>query len=197
VYELEDNSGVGPDPILGQDVALSINLKLLPEDFERMNELVKEQTQEMLTNVDPDYYLFSFEDHELIDIIREPDKWSPFDKELAIRLLNERGIAVTKETEREFYDKRIKKLSLTEEASPVLIILGYLFAFCGGLIGLAIGVALFTLKKTLPNGNRIFVYTKNTRTHGIFIALIGVLMFLFLIYNRSDFAYHFGLKLRF
>ena len=54
------------------------------------------------------------------------------------------------------------------------IAFGYLCAFGGGAIGVFTGWHLMTLKKTLPDGRKVYVYSSNTRKHGQRILLIGI-----------------------
>ena len=44
--------------------------------------------------------------------------------------------------------------------------MGYFFTIIGGLLGIFIGYSLFTVKKTLPNGKKVYSYSENDRKHG-------------------------------
>ncbi len=50
-------------------------------------------------------------------------------------------------------------------------------------MGVFIGHHLNTAKKTLPNGERVYVYNAEDRSHGKWIYFIGIVMFLFVIYR--------------
>ncbi len=58
-------------------------------DFDRANRALEEYYQPILNDVDPDYYLLSFSDRELLDVVNQPDKWGHFDRALAKKLLLE------------------------------------------------------------------------------------------------------------
>ena len=45
--------------------------------------------------IDDDYYLLSFSDDELIDVVSKSDEWNKFDVSLAKKLLKERGNEIT------------------------------------------------------------------------------------------------------
>jgi len=57
-----------------------------------------------------------------------------------------------------------------------LIILGYIFAVLGGLIGLIIGVYLWQGKKKV-NGEKVKRYDENAQRNGLFIFIIAIVMF--------------------
>src|SRR5215475_10696802 len=51
----------------------TIQLKLRPGDFRRARRLLEQYYQGQLAGMDADYYLFSFSDEELLDLVRNPD----------------------------------------------------------------------------------------------------------------------------
>lgn len=71
--------------------AADINLKLLPEDFAKADLVLERLFAPALNEMDKDYYLYSFTDQELTDIIAKPDEWGDFDYQLAKQLLQQRG----------------------------------------------------------------------------------------------------------
>src|SRR3954470_13187763 len=60
-----------------------IRLKLNPTDFTKAHEVLQNFYIAELESVDKDYYLFSFSDEELIEIISKPDEWGYFDYQLS------------------------------------------------------------------------------------------------------------------
>ncbi|WP_431243320.1 hypothetical protein ACQ9BO_01130 [Flavobacterium sp. P21] len=54
---------------------------------------------------------------------------------------------------------------------------GYLFSLLGGGIGMVIGYSLWTSKKTLPNGERVYSYNEADRKHGKTIFILGTIIF--------------------
>ena len=58
------------------------------------------------------------------------------------------------------------------------IVVGYIAALLGGLIAVAIGWYINTAKRTLPNGERVYVYRASDRRHAARIFSLGILIFL-------------------
>ncbi len=59
---------------------------------------------------------------------------------------------------------------------PWLIIVGYIFAVLGGLIGLVIGVYLWQGRKVV-NGEKVKRYDEKTQQQGVFIFILAIIMF--------------------
>lgn len=184
-YMLEDNSRAAPDLIVGQDTANKYLVKINPDDFIKVNFLLDLEAEKELDSIEKDYYLFSFSNEELLEIVSEPDSWCALDRKLAKKLLKDRGIEISDNLEKTFFDKRIKDLSKKEESSTIWMVVGYISALLGGFIGIAIGLTLWTHRKTLPNGERIYVYKSTDRTHGMIISLIGIFVFLLTVFYWS------------
>jgi hypothetical protein len=183
--EIEDTSRMVSEFIVGQDDKFNIMLKILPEHFEKANTLLGDYAQTMVENADPDHYLFGFENQELLEIIAEPDAWSEYDYHLAKKILTERGIPITKELETTFQAKRNEELTKKEDSSKIMTTWGYISAFLGGVIGIAIGLNLWTMKKTLPNGERVYVYNENDRRHGKIMTVVGIIVLLCSVYIQA------------
>ncbi len=154
-----------------------INLKLRSEDFTRARKSLEGVYAKMLEEVDPNYYLFGFKDEELMEIIRKPDEWGIFDHALAKKILADRGIPVPETEEKQVISNRIDELRKPESVDPVWIGIGYLAAIAGGFFGIIMGWLFYTMKKTLPNGERVFVYRTDDRVHGRRIMNIGLFVF--------------------
>lgn len=56
--------------------------------------------------------------------------------------------------------------------APIWVIIGYVFAFTGGFIGIGIGGWLFGAKVDDPYGNKVKKFKGSTRTHGMIILAI-------------------------
>src|ERR1700756_1731313 len=63
--------------------AIEYLVKIKPGDFEKANQLLKEEADANIGEVGSDYYLFSFTNDELMDVISKADEWNPFDVVLA------------------------------------------------------------------------------------------------------------------
>jgi hypothetical protein len=183
-YLLEDNS-LSFDPTFANNgFGKEFCVKLKQSDFEKGNVFLIEKAEKEIIEIDKDYYLLSFTDEELFELIAASDEWSQFDVSLAKRLLKERGKEVTPEDIKKIKTNRIIELSKPEEGQTAYIIVGYVFAFLGGFLGIFIGWHLLTFKKTLPNGNRIYAYSDNDRKQGNRILIISVVfLVIWLLYR--------------
>jgi hypothetical protein len=162
-------------------------VKLKSDDFARADDLLLQASESMLDQVDADHYLYQFSDDELVEVLVKPDEWNEFDYRLARKILQGRGKAFTDDALHDWKEKRVKALSVPEDSSMVWIYVGYLFAFLGGLVGLFMGIAVFTAKKTLPNGQRVPAYPANQRFHGVWIMIIsGVVIVSMLLWKMMD-----------
>jgi len=162
----------------------SFAVKIKSADFELANELLKENANESLGDVEKDYYLFAFTDDELTDVVTKADEWNAFDVQLARKLLAERGKAISDDELEAIEEKRIEELKVPEPPQTSWIIIGYIVAFFGGLFGIFIGWHLFTYKKTLPDGERVFDYNERDRKHGKRIFYISIVVLAICIIYR-------------
>ncbi|MEO5893848.1 MAG: hypothetical protein ABIQ31_26565 [Ferruginibacter sp.] len=175
----------------------SINLKIKAQDFIKANHAIDEYYQADLDNVDKDYYLLAFSNEELTDIISKPDEWGHFDYLLARKILADRGIEIAAEKLELLKTNRLDDLAKPEKTNLFWIIVGYIYAvlggyfgLLGGFLGIFIGWALAYLKKTLPDGSRVFIYTEAQRKHGRWILIISTistacwLIFRFSLFGR-------------
>ena len=159
-------------------------IKLKKSDFEKANKILADKSENETNEIDEDYYLLSFTDDELIEVITKSDEWNKFDISLAKKLLKDKGKEITPEKIEEIKRQRIIELSKPEEGQKGYIILGYITAFLGGLLGIFIGWHLLTYKKTLPDGNRIYAYSENDRKQGNRILKIGYIFLAFWLLIR-------------
>lgn len=184
-YQVEEES-------LTFDVSFALNnpfakeyaVKIKSGDFEKVNHLLKEDEEKNIEGVDKNYYLFSFTNDELTEVITKADEWSPFDFVLARKLLNDRGVVINEETLSTIKEQRIEELKTPEASQLIWVVLGYIIALSGivlpffmSAIGLFIGWHLSTHKKTLPDGERVYGYSETDRKHGKRIFYIGIVVF--------------------
>lgn len=163
-YELNESTMVFSASLaFNEELNKEFVVKIKPEDFERVSELLLEDEAQHIDNVESDYYLFAFSDDELLDVVAKYDEWNAFDVILARKLLSERGIKIDEEG---LKAQRLEVLQKPEEPQNFWIVVGYLSALLAGILGILIGWYLSTSKKTLPNGERIYAYNDVDRTHG-------------------------------
>jgi len=175
-YELEDDVAVFDVSFANNQLNRDYGIKLLPRDFERVTELRSNIDIAELNEIDPEYYLFTFTDEELIDLIAKRDEWSPFDYQLALKILKNRGKEISAQRINELQEERLEELSQPDKHDAFWVGAGYVFAFLGAVIGLGIGWYLLTNKKTLPNGERIHTFKQSDRNHGAVITIISAIL---------------------
>ncbi|MFA9186961.1 hypothetical protein AAGV33_04390 [Flavobacterium sp. FBOR7N2.3] len=152
-------------------------VKISPFNFEKAESILEKEAVNALEDIDEDYYLFSFTDEELYEILMKSDEWNAFDYKLSQKILINRGRKVDDEMLIFLKNERLKILAKPEENQKSWIIAGYLFSILGGGIGIFIGYSLWTSKKTLPNGERIYSYKEEDRKNGKNIFIIGLIIF--------------------
>jgi hypothetical protein len=182
-FEVVDNS-ISVDVTFVPNRDREKEVKLRKEDFAKVDELLEKIAESNLENVDKDHYLFQFSQAELLEIIQKPDEWSKDDFLLAKHILTTRGITITSDQVKELKEQRLEKLSEPESGNALWTFIGYVLALGGGVLGILIGWHLMNFKKVLPNGERVYVYTKTARKHGSVIVVLGIVCFCTLIlYN--------------
>jgi len=75
-----------------------------------------------------------------------------------------------------FRQKRLEDLAQPDKRQIPWIIAGYIFSLLGGFLGLIIGWSLWKMKKTLPNGEKVYAFMNIDRMHGKLIFLIGIII---------------------
>jgi hypothetical protein len=173
-YELDKKN---PFDVTFSNSALNkeFRIKLHPQDFEKADKLLQQVYAKDIDNLEADYYLFSFTDEELEEIIRKRDEWSAFDFVLAQKLLKERGKEVNVEEITQARTERIQELSKPEKSTNVIIALGYALAIAGALGGFLIAYHLITYKRSLPNGDMVTAFSDADRKHGERIMVLAIL----------------------
>ncbi|NQY31490.1 MAG: hypothetical protein HRT69_18735 [Flavobacteriaceae bacterium] len=160
----------------GNTIGNEIEIRIKQLDFKNASSIIEKENETLIENVDPNYYLLKFTNEELYDILLKSDEWGDYDYSLAQQLLTERGKPVDKDLLSSLKKERIKDLAKPEKNQKPWILAGYLFSILGGFLGLIIGYFLWTSKKTLPNGQKVYSYLPNDRKHGKYIFFIGLIV---------------------
>jgi len=166
-YQVEGEHLHLDQAIVGNTSQPLIYLKIPPADFVRAHAVLEDYYEGQLQDVDPDYYLFSFTDPELLDILAKPDEWGHFDYVLARRLLIDRGYDITPELTDQLKAQRLAELEKYEDAD---------LGKTGPLLGMGAmsGYAVANQKKILPDGREVHTYSPAVRKRGRIIFIIGV-----------------------
>lgn len=160
----------------GSTLQNEIEIRVLPADFKQAEAILQKRAEQLIEEVDEDYYLFSYTDDELINILVKPDEWGEINYVLAQQILKKRGKEIDQEMIDTFKKERIEELAQPEKNQMGWVIAGYVFACIGGLIGLIIGWALWKAKKTLPDGSKVYSYSEKDRKQGKYIFYIGIIV---------------------
>ena len=189
VYELEDNS-IRINPLVDNDeMSQEYLVKIKQGDFEKVNQLSLDNEKQYLDELEPDYYLLEFTNEELMDVLIHFDEWNSFDVALARKLLTERDQPIDDEIITEIKNNRLAFLQKPESAQTFWVILGYVTALLGGILGVFIGWHLSRHKKTMPNGDKIYAYSANDRKQGNRILIFSILVWVVLIVLKIVNAY--------
>ena len=179
----EESSGFDPSLSMSR-AAVDYAVKVRSEDFERINDLLVAQEEKNTEEVEKDYYLFTFTDDELMEVVTKADEWSTFDVVLARKLLAERGKSISDEAIAEIEEQRIEELKKPEKSQTAWIVFGYVVAFGGFFfipflffLGVFVGWYLASGKKTLPDGERVYTYIESDRRQGKIILVLAILVF--------------------
>jgi hypothetical protein len=175
-YLIEEDALVFDPSYANNQFNKDYRLKLRQEDFVRANQVLEAYYQTKLEQVNPDYYLFEFTDEELQEILAKPDEWGHFDYLLAQKLLKERGRDINSEKTEQLKSERIKELAKTKSVKRSSVILNYIVCFFFCPIGIFIGWNWAFSKKTLPDGQRVPVYSPYGQKHGLRIFVMGLIL---------------------
>ena len=182
--EIADNIPPVDSSFSGSTLQNQYEIKIALADFEKAEKILDENAENLIDEVDKDHYLFSFTDDELYEILLKADEWNEFDYKLAQKILIQRGKSVDTELLKALKKQRIELLAKPEENQKSWIMAGYIFAIFGGLLGILIGYSLWTSKKSLPNGQKVYSYNEKDRAHGKNIFYIGLIILPFYVIIR-------------
>ncbi|MBU2920143.1 hypothetical protein KO504_02200 [Winogradskyella psychrotolerans] len=160
----------------GNTLQNEIEVRIKQTDFKKAELLLEKDAEDLIENIDKNYYLFDFTNKELYEILLKSDEWNAFDYTLAQKILIQRGKSIDKDLLNSLKEERLKQLAKPEGNQKLWIIAGYFFMLLGGFLGLIIGYFLWTSKKTLPNGQKVYSYAESDRTHGKYIFIISLII---------------------
>jgi hypothetical protein len=161
---------------IGTNYDREFHITIKGSEFNKANEILDFQISQNISQIESDYYLHSFTDEELLEIIEKPDEWNNQDLVISKKILQDRGFSISEAEITEKKLDRIKNLEKPDKEGGLFIILGYFFSLFFGLFGIGFGLLIINSKKTLPDGRKVFVYDIRTRGHGKNILIIGLIM---------------------
>lgn len=174
--EIVRSKPVADKIIAGDGLEKDIFVKIDPGDFGKANKLLDAHIESNLSQLDPDYYLFSFADEELFEIVQKSDEWNNQDVVLAKKILRDRGYDLSEKQVSDMRWTRIKELSQTESESPKWMYLAYLASIVVPPIGLIFGLSLLQAKKLLPDGTKVLAYNQQTRMRAQRVVIVSLFL---------------------
>ncbi len=188
----EDTEGFFDVTFANNEILHIYYVKIKQEDFKKADELLMNSIMETDQQPIGDYYLFSFSNEELIDVLKSPDEWNAFDLYWAKKILASKGIELTEEELEQQKTKRIEELK-----KPW--ILDKLWLFCAfslwvvalGFVHIYAAIAVIFIssyisfsKKTMPDGQRVMAFSDTDRLLGkvCLAAGYGLAVFILLQY---------------
>lgn len=164
-------------------------IKLKREDFKRADEILMLSVSESKDEPVGDYYLLSFSNDELMDVLRKPDEWNEFDRYWAKKILDKKGIEVDQEKLEQVRAERLTELKEPWSLDKLWIICAIAlwvaaFWFIHIYIAVAvvfIGAYIALSKKTMPDGQRVKAFSTGDRVIGKIVLVMGILLVLFIL----------------
>lgn len=197
---------------IGATYEPTVVLKLHAGDFSRGHAALEAHYTTLLNEVEPDYYLFSFTNAELVAILAKPDEWNTFDYLLAKKILLEKNAGVDIAAIERLKEHRNRELSRQEDTPFGRLFVGY-FLVTGGLISVwfllnnifnpgifslviaaFVGSNVYRSINVLPDGNSVPVYSERARYHGKIIyyaslVLLAIGSIGFILWLRNEYRY--------
>lgn len=127
-------------------------------------------------------------DDELADIYINPEKYNGDLVPFAEAELATRGIDLSPLDEKKRTKRINNAVSLDEgrKGTHAFMIVSFILAFFGGLWGIISGAIYAWSKRTGYNGERYYVYDKNTRSWGRMIFFLGITMLLIAYWIKKN-----------
>ena len=168
------------DPLFtGNNLRPKYELKIDPAHFEQAEHILDELAEKELENheIPADYYLYSFSNEELFDVLIKPHEWNPFDLALAKSILKSRKVELNLQHIEEQKQEQLDKLYEPERPKSTWIYFGYFFSVAGGFLGLIMGTHYAFSKKVMPDGSKVYTYDELTRKDGKLMLIISAIIF--------------------
>jgi len=112
---------------------------------------------------------------ELLEIYKNSEDYQAefvksVSEELIKRNIDTEKIDLDKQHRRKF---AIEQLEKGKEGEQIYIILGFISAFLGGLIGIIMGYTYSQSKQSTNSGETYYTYNENTRKKGTLMMIVG------------------------
>jgi hypothetical protein len=159
-------------------------VKLRKEDFSKADAIMMQLLSENNEPPPHDYYLFSFTNKELIDVLKNPDEWNEYDRFWAGKLLQEKSVHVREEEIVQAKTKRLEDLKKPWKLDKVWLLLpgvllswGFYYLYFLATIGcIFLGMYITYSKKTMPDGDRVIAFSPEDRSLGKIVMIVSAII---------------------
>lgn len=153
-------------------------VQIAAENFKKAEQILEENAKKMVLQLDSSHYLYTFSTEELYDVLKKPDEWGATDYLLTKKILQEQGEDVNDVYLKKLREDRIDSLRRPLYDNWLWIGFGYLCAVSVDIVlGVIIGLVIWSAKRTLPNGETAYYYSKSNRNHARVIVPLGMIVF--------------------
>lgn len=193
-FDWESTEGLFDVSFANNDILNVYYVRIRLQDFKKADELLMNLAGTDHSVPPEDYYLYSFSNDELTDVLKNPDEWNEFDRYWAKKILEKKGVDVQPGELQKAKEERITELKRPWRVDKVWI----LFAFAllmstfiwfinifGALTASFIAAYISFSKKTLPDGQRVKAFSPTDRLLGRIILIVGMALVLFVILALS------------
>jgi hypothetical protein len=171
-----------------------IIIKIKPVDFNAAHQCLQNYFDKHINEIRKDYFLFSFTNDELLEVIQKTDEWGDLNYRLAQKILSDRGVSPDVSIIQKLKHDRIDELSKPEKTDWGIISTAYFFLLAGivfllpiveagfgfspfgFIICLLLGRHLAYNKKILPDGSTALTYNSFSRRHGKIIIVAAIVL---------------------
>ena len=180
-YKADTARALIDETIVGTGLMPKVVIKLLPNDFKTVNELIKKEIVEADYREFGDHYLNQLDDEELLAIFEKQDEWSVEDIHVAQIILRNRGIKMDDVDVKILREVRLAKIRKGKEGNKVSmaiyfvgILLGLVTFWVFAIAGIGMGYYYSYGKTVDPDGKSYYIFEPNTRRIGKFILYGGL-----------------------
>ncbi|QEC45270.1 hypothetical protein [Pseudobacter ginsenosidimutans] len=165
---------------LGEDSEPKYIVKVMQEDFGKVESLVKKEMEKQVDELPADYYLFQFSNEELLEVLQKSEDWNHLDQTLAKRLLQQRNVRTDGLAVLAVFNE--EEINGKERISTTTLVITYLLAIIFAIVGMLIGALMITAKRTMKDGSKMPLYDNWTVNQGWIVFNIGLVRTLIFLY---------------
>jgi hypothetical protein len=192
LYELEQPGSL-TDTLLVETpltFAPKLILKLSPESFQQVDQLVDQEMQNLIQSGEidlPEHFLTAYATDELWEVLRKPEDWNFDTRAIARYLLRSKGLDPSPEGIKAWQEARLHKLTTPQKVSKLEMILLLLFCLLGFLpqIGVGLYISFGWLAMGFhqwqgvlsdPIAGRFFAFDPATRNRAMQLLILGLII---------------------